>query len=1008
MRELAYIQKNNNSYSYQLINSTQGIDLMPFVFKKSLSYSKFERTVDNKFSSNTMNFTLKFDYEVKEVFFKSEKLMYISSDLLKGYNLDSFTTTISEAPTVERYILLDDVIKSGDEIYLEDEYRGIFTGIAESTNFKRDNTGIYIDVSIKDKTNTLYEVTYLKSYMYRDIYLSNNLDKENSLLHQLGYLLGFEDSELDIDDVKDNTNKYIRIPFVYLKKDELIIQDLAEAVRVTNSLYTIINNKLTIRLNENRLTETYVFDKRNILRELNKDTIIFDYEKIKVTYDRYFKKDLQDMWILQGENGTADNANIKILAGDTRRFNIKWFYNVSVVDNYEVYDVLISDLAGNAIEFKYDLSLNETGGILEFKNTSAIDLYVESFKIRGIPLFMQSDNESYYPANINSEKVLQLSNKFVQNYALAKLYSHIHYIDKCRSYRKFKFSTTVANFLETGVRIYFEHEDYKGYVIIERISFKGGRFEVEVREELEQLSISDLEYSEKTFVDEGEILSKKYLEENGLYEKDKPLVPKSLILTAQFLGFDIEFEESLNNLRGHYIYLRRQGEIDFSRYFINTNKYFFETTERVTFEVKVSSISINGVEGDTTEVKEVTPLKLNDSSIEYPVGLSPSEIDAKVGINASDIGILDGISSQLVTQVSSNEENITTNKTAINQNALGITSVVQEVQKKTTTTEVETITNTAIESFKANEFKRTLGTKISKIDYSKFISDDSLVGLNIDDVELEEVMITDYYSSIYQNSKEVMIAVKRDNVVSSINQTAEEIKINAKRIEIGSGLVVEGDKVALGEVTAENIRAGSISADKLDIGKNFSVDIDGNMRVEKVEASAIEAGEINGTAGNPIVLGTDTKIKGDVELGSGKALTLGTTVKIGENARGTGKHGILVQNGGLEVRNSQGTAIIDGTSNMFKIHQTGTMQVAGKSIGSVKFPALPYNPSLMAFFLGNNGETANKCVQLYYIYFDPNVEWGAWAYTSKDTLYIHNFFSTAKTFRYYVLKEEGI
>ena len=67
------------------------------------------------------------------------------------------------------------------------------------------------------------------------------------------------------------------------------------------------------------------------------------------------------------------------------------------------------------------------------------------------------------------------------------------------------------------------------------------------------------------------------------------------------------------------------------------------------------------------------------------------------------------------------------------------------------------------------------------------------------------------------------------------------------------------------------------------------------------------------------------------------------------------KHGVNIKNGGLTVQNSNGTVIIDGSSNMFKIHSTVEVNIeAGTNLKYVyRLPHnLGYVPAYLAFQVG--------------------------------------------------------
>lgn len=800
----SYKQKSNYERKYRLVNVNEGIDLIPFIKNKDLKYSKFEQKKDGSMSANSMSFTLTFPYNTKDILGESANTnpMQIDAEILKNYMIDYEKFIGLEIPKVNGQISLYDLVKKSDNIVLIEETENdmkSFSGIVESVKIKRNKTNIYLNVEVKDKTYSLYEMKHTEETFFQNIYLCNNLDKNNSLMHQIAYKLNFKDEELDLPDFD------VIIPFVLFRKDELIIKELAYAVRLVGGVFTIEKDRLVVKSEANRIKEEYIFDKRNILTEINTENIYPNYDKLKITYDYYFEKESQDMWVLVGQNGNLEDANLVIRAGKERKFLVDWLYNVDLVKEPELYDVIFTLVDGTEINFPYILNIDETGGTLELNNKSNnYDVYVKKFKIRGIPLFMQPGNESYYPANIQSEKLLDnLENKLVQNSDLALLYLKSNYIEYCKAYERLYFTTNVNNYLEPGIKIYIDHDDFKGYAIIEKIDFQATKMLIQAREYLLPLDINDIKTLEKSNVDEYEVISNKFLTEKGLYEADLPLAPQNLVLISQALGFTITFDNFSSNLRGHFVYLKKKTDIDWMKFFISSNNHFYQTTNLVTYEVKVSSISINGVEGKTTEIKEVTPILLDNGVVDYPEGLSPGELD----------------------------ERIKTEK----ENIVKLFETVETIEGMSEE-EVKKITNTAIESFSANEFIRTIGTRISKINYRDFIDNESLT-YNIDDDSLVETIITDYYSVIKQTSEGILLAVKKDNIVSSLNMSPEEIKINAKRIALGSGLVVEGDQVAVRNLGAENIRAGSIKAEHIESQA---------ITADKIAAQAITAEHISG------------------------------------------------------------------------------------------------------------------------------------------------------------------
>lgn len=113
--------------------------------------------------------------------------------------------------------------------------------------------------------------------------------------------------------------------------------------------------------------------------------------------------------------------------------------------------------------------------------------------------------------------------------------------------------------------------------------------------------------------------------------------------------------------------------------------------------------------------------------------------------------------------------------------------------------------------------------------------------------------------------------------------------------------------------------------------------------------------------------------------------------------------GISIEDGKLTVTNPGGQTIIDGLSNMFKIHQTGIVNVSRGSTVNVNFPDLGYIPIFL----------------VYYTDVDGNVVWPMFFYTTagfqglvarinNTRLKLENYASESITVRYYILKEAAL
>mgnify|MGYP000585459466 FL=1 len=131
----SYKQESNYKRKYKLINVNEGIDLIPFIKNRDLSYSKFEQEKDGSMSANSMSFTLTFPYSTSNLSVTSTSPMLIDAEILKNYMIDLDAFIGIEEPKVTGTIPLGNLIKKGDNIILFEETENdllVFDGIAEA------------------------------------------------------------------------------------------------------------------------------------------------------------------------------------------------------------------------------------------------------------------------------------------------------------------------------------------------------------------------------------------------------------------------------------------------------------------------------------------------------------------------------------------------------------------------------------------------------------------------------------------------------------------------------------------------------------------------------------------------------------------------------------------------------------------------------------------------------------------------------------------------------------
>ncbi len=143
----------------------------------------------------------------------------------------------------------------------------------------------------------------------------------------------------------------------------------------------------------------------------------------------------------------------------------------------------------------------------------------------------------------------------------------------------------------------------------------------------------------------------------------------------------------------------------------------------------------------------------------------------------------------------------------------------------------------------------------------------------------------------------------------------------------------------------------------------------------------------------------------------------GANVAIGKAVLPDGSDGIYITNGKLQVKNASGTVVLDGSKNVFKILLTGQVTVSAGATKTISFTTMSYRPAFIFFPQGTNVDYDSNLVTqwpLYNLWADaahiPTIyhEWGFWGWTNTSYISFHNFYSSSKSLRYYVLQETGM
>ena len=254
----------------------------------------------------------------------------------------------------------------------------------------------------------------------------------------------------------------------------------------------------------------------------------------------------------------------------------------------------------------------------------------------------------------------------------------------------------------------------------------------------------------------------------------------------------------------------------------------------------------------------------------------------------------------------------------------------------------------------------------------------------------EQADFDNYYSALedafehMQYLENEIGRVASEKAVENLGDMAYEDAV--ERAKLGE-TVIEGGYLKTGFVDASRIDTGTLNAEAVTVSSQdgTTFNLSGNDLVIDTNQFTLDE-EGNGTFSGKLEAVSGSFDDGDVYIDG---------------------DGITIEDGGLTVKNSQGDVIIDGSSDMFRIHQTGTVTASGDGFTSVSFPDLGYRPAFLIYFLDDN-ERANLPWYDTYDYGDGPEAWGMRASVESDRLRIENRFSSSYDVRYYILKQEAI
>lgn len=403
------------------------------------------------------------------------------SDYIDHINI-SFPDIREISSLIAKFNLDENLIDKGNEISIEvlDEVGNTIYSLTGEAEFESIKAGYITDkfeYTIKDSYNKVFNRIIPKTTVFYDLYVSNNNDKHNSLIHIISSKLGFNEVVAD-----DNLT---RIPFIIFKENDRWVDELQTLIAGTNSTFYIKNKVLYFRNLDYKYTTGLEFNDKNIIREVNIEHKNHTYNGVKVLYDRYKRLENQVVFNL---------ASKIILQADEKDSSLmKIEYSTSTVANPSITKAtgyyFETDDPNSIIEINleegedYTVKIQDIGAEVTFHNKYNKILYINNFEITGIPLVMYADNESI----IKDSNVIQQSqenfiiipkNKYIQTDEQSERIAEFEYHRNITGNRVYNFYTEFIRNLEIGeiYRLYIRGIDTAVRVLSYDIDLEPSQF----------------------------------------------------------------------------------------------------------------------------------------------------------------------------------------------------------------------------------------------------------------------------------------------------------------------------------------------------------------------------------------------------------------------------------------------------------------------------------------------------------------------------------------------------
>ncbi|MCI7224338.1 MAG: hypothetical protein MR477_08670, partial [Fusobacterium sp.] len=363
------------------------------------------------------------------------------------------------------------------------------------------------EYSVKDSYEKLFEKVLTENKVYHNLFMCNENDKNNSLLHIIAENLGFKENEIDFVNLVYENGEFIRVPFVYLEENSRWIDILQTYIEASNGILYVKNKKLFFRPCNFNINSALSLDRTNIItsiEEVRKEVL---QNGIKVPYDRFELGENQTVFNIKNKIIVDENTN-KDTEVPTMRINyITSAVNEPTLTKATAYYFTSDDPSTmTMIELVENThyvieSWKETGCEVKFYNPLRYKLYIDNFEIKGRPLTKYEDNEiniTFKAVEKNQENFITKSkNRLIQTKKQAIFLSKLAMKREISNSYEYNFNTKFLANLEIGQIYNFTLDDIDTLIEIEsiNISLKTADFRMsvkarEIKNELEEIKVN--------------------------------------------------------------------------------------------------------------------------------------------------------------------------------------------------------------------------------------------------------------------------------------------------------------------------------------------------------------------------------------------------------------------------------------------------------------------------------------------------------------------------------------